>query len=79
MSTAIELLETSLAEALDALVGMVNQHCHEDDNGECDTGALSANAEAVDVLERHGRVEIVRGFGRMTIFGWKASGLGNEG
>lgn len=65
---ALKLTHDALVEALDALEGMVYQDCPLNDASERDTGALSAYAEAVDVLEKHDRVKVLRGFGRMSVF-----------
>jgi hypothetical protein len=56
----------TLEDALDEVESMVTQHCHA--LGEWyETGALSANRDAFDLLVRAGRAEYVGGepFGRM--------------
>jgi hypothetical protein len=55
----------TLSEALDEVESMVTQHCHA--LGEWyETGALSANRDAFDLLVRAGRAEYVgEPFGRM--------------
>lgn len=59
------LLRTELAAALDALEDMVRQHVGHDRDAPLHSGFLSANADALRVLGRHGLVEITcDGFGR---------------
>lgn len=69
------------AEVLEALESMARQHCHSakatrDFNGQIagtivtDSGALSANAEALDLLATAGRFRIVAEGGRMIVGYW---------
>jgi hypothetical protein len=55
----------AIEDVLDALEDMVTQHCHQ--TGEWyDTGALSANRHAMDVLVAAGRAEFIgEPYGRM--------------
>ena len=74
--------QTSMNDRLlDALVAMCEQHCEtrvatKDYNGQVagskvtDSGALSANAEALHLLEEHGRFRIVASGGRMVVGYW---------
>lgn len=73
--------EAATAELLDALDNMARQNCHtgkvdRDYNGQVagslvtDSGALSAEAEALEVLAAHGRFRIVAGGGRMIVGYW---------
>lgn len=63
-----------LAEAIDIIASMVNQHCStREENGEtvvC-SDCLSANSEAMDFLDTHGRMEEIRSLGRAVISRWK--------
>lgn len=75
MPTAIELLEAKTDELLGALKAMAEQHCFTagDDAKEpglTDSGAISANGEALELLAEHGRFRIVRGMGRMICGYW---------
>lgn len=54
---------------LSVLTDMVYQHCYEDkETGEYESGAISTDADAMEILAQHGRFEITNGWGRM-IFG----------
>jgi hypothetical protein len=57
----------TLAEALDEVESMVTQHCHSLPGDVYETGALSANRDAFDLLVRAGRAEYVGNepYGRM--------------
>lgn len=76
MPTAIELLEAKTDELLDALQAMAEQHCHTERKdhpefpGRTDSGAITANAEALFMLAEHGRFRITAGCGRMVIGYW---------
>lgn len=75
MPTAIELLEHKTDELLDALQAMAEQWCHTDgprgkEPGLTDSGAITANAEALHLLAEHGRFRIVRELGRMVCGYW---------
>ena len=70
MTTTIEALEREAAILLDALDDMCHQCCHKDkpdgaEPGLTDSGAITAQAEALQLLAERGRFRIVRGFGRM--------------
>lgn len=70
MPTATELLERETGVLLDALDDMCRQFCHKDkpdgaEPGLTDSGAISALADALNILAERGRFRIVRGFGRM--------------
>ena len=71
MPKAIELLEAATDELLDALEDMCHQWCGETPDGEVDSGAISANADALELLAKHGRFTIDRGIGRMIVGRWK--------
>jgi hypothetical protein len=73
--TAIELLERELKETLDLLESMAKQHCHttsKDDSEPLltDSGAITANGEALEKLAEHKRFKVTRGFGRMICGYW---------
>lgn len=71
MPTAIELLEKKTDELLDALNDMARQHCHTNpETHETDSGAITANAEALELLAEHNRFTTLRGFGRMVVGYW---------
>jgi hypothetical protein len=75
MPTALELLERKTAQLLDALEDMARQHCHTalPDAAEpltTDSGAITANAEALELLAEEGRFRVIRGFGRMVVGYW---------
>jgi hypothetical protein len=68
-------------EIIAALEDMARQHCHtakvdRDYNGQVagthvtDSGALSANEDALDILARLGRFRIVAAHGRMVVGYW---------
>ena len=58
-------------DLLDALEGMARQHCFTDkDNGETDSGAIGADADALEKLDEYDRFRIVRGAGRMVVGFW---------
>ena len=57
--------KSGIPELLDALHDCVNQACLV--NGEYDSMALSAYADALELLEEHGRVKITEEFGRRVI------------
>jgi hypothetical protein len=54
-------------ELLEALYGMVCLHCYVDGGGELDSCALSDNAEAMELLARHGRLLITERHGRRVL------------
>jgi hypothetical protein len=69
-----------IAELLDALEGMVDQHCSLTDYSDpsnptdvpgLDSYAIGANAEAMELLEEFGRLEVTAGFGRRVLAKWK--------
>lgn len=76
MPTAIELLEAKTEDLLDALQAMAEQHCHTESKdhpdypGRTDSGAITANAEALSMLAEHGRFRITGGFGRVVLGYW---------
>lgn len=82
--------QTSMNDRLlDALVAMCEQHCAtrvgtEDYNGQVagskvtDSGALTASAEALYLLEEHGRFRIVASGGRMVVGYWPENDPGRE-
>lgn len=70
-----------LGSVLDALESMCYQHCYtqraeRDYNGQVagtlvtDSGALSANATALETLAEHGRFRVVAAGGRMVVGYW---------
>ena len=61
--------EQQTEEILDSLAEMVCQHCHERDDGRVDSGCLSANAGAIEILIEHSRMEQVGGSYGRAIFG----------
>lgn len=65
----IRRLQRENAEIKNALVDMVAQHCTVSDG--LDSMALSANAEAMGLLEYYGLLEITNGIGRRLIGRWK--------
>ena len=73
--------KAAVESVLDALESMARQNCHtgkvnRDYNGQVagslvtDSGALSAEAEALETLATHGRFRIVAGGGRMIVGYW---------
>jgi hypothetical protein len=76
MPTAIELLERECDRLLESLEDMARQHCHteREDHPEfprrTDSGALSANAEALEILHEHKRFRCTVSFGRMVLGYW---------
>lgn len=65
--TEIERLRADLTEALAALHDSMSQACQAGDRGEYDSMALSAYSDALEVLDKHGLVEITANVGRRTI------------
>lgn len=65
--------EAARDEALDMLVEMVNQHAVSSDDGVPNTVQtwLHADADAVRMLVKHGRMELVSGDGRYLVARWK--------
>jgi len=57
-------------EVLDVLEGMARQHCYMDKDGVTDSGGISANAEALELLESFGRFKIEKDVGRMVLGRW---------
>lgn len=55
--------------ALDALQEMVAQHCAQPD-GTLDSMALSANTDAMRILEQYGKLIITSALGRRVIGRW---------
>ncbi len=70
MPSAIELLERKNDELLEALEGMARQHCHTDHSGMTNSGGISANAEALLLLEEHRRFRVRKDYGRMVCGQW---------
>lgn len=73
--TAIKLLERELKDTLDLLESMARQHCHTASKNESeplltDSGAITANGEALEKLAEHKRFVVTRGFGRMICGYW---------
>lgn len=77
-------MNVSLESALDALEDMAAQHCHtqrveRDYNGQVagslvtDSGAISANAGALELLADAGRFRIVGDLGRMVVGYWPSN------
>jgi len=58
------------AELLDALVEMVRQHCCADSFGEADSATISANAAAMRLLERAGKLVITMDRRRLVVGRW---------
>ena len=54
-------------ELLSALADMVNQHCSVPDSANLDSCALSANAYAMRILAKHGKLKILNEYGRRVI------------
>jgi hypothetical protein len=69
-------LEEQLKEALDILEGMVAQNCGEYDGELLCSGAISAHAEAMRLLAEHGRLVIVKEYGRMIKAKWPDQTVG---
>jgi chromosome segregation ATPase len=67
----LEILREQNAQLIEALKDMVAQHCNWD--GKLDSGALSANSDAIGLLADLGIVEIEKDFGRMTVAHWTAN------
>ena len=66
-------LTTSESNLLDALEDMARQHCYLDGRNqpiETDSGATSADADALRLLAKYGRFRIVRDGGRMVVGFW---------
>jgi hypothetical protein len=60
-----------LDDLLDALARMVDQHCAEKD-GSLFSGCIEANAEAIELLAKHGRIELTGiPYGRSVSGKWK--------
>lgn len=63
-------------ELLGALEDMARQHCctepsdHPSFPNRSDSGAISANADALDILGRHGRFKVTVSYGRMVCGYW---------
>jgi hypothetical protein len=76
MPTAIELLERECSRLLEALEDMARQHCcteradHPEYPLRTDSGALSANAEALEILHEHKRFRCTISCGRMVLGYW---------
>jgi len=72
--------EIEQSNLLDGIESMARQHCYTDqicklynnipETNITDSGASSANAEALRELAQHGRFRIVREYGRMVIGYW---------
>ena len=71
MPTAVEVLEQKTDELLNALESMARQHCHtRPDTRRTDSGAISANADALEILAKHKRFVGLHGVGRMVMGYW---------
>lgn len=70
MPKAIELLERKTDELLDVLESMARQHCHTDKDGMTDSGAITASAEALLLLNEHRRFRVKKDYGRMVCGYW---------
>jgi len=57
-------------ELLDALCDLVDQHCTYDNADGLDSMALSADADALRLLAKHGRVTITSEHGRRVLGRW---------
>jgi hypothetical protein len=73
--TAIELLENELDYALEKLELMARQHCNTSSKDHVeplltDSGAIMANALALELLSKDNRFKIVRSFGRVVCGYW---------
>lgn len=68
------ILRRARDEILDALESMVHQHCGDTEDGAIDSLALSANAEAMHVLAKYGRLDIEVECGRRVIARWRDGG-----
>lgn len=70
------VLSNQLEEAMQCLEDMARQHCHCDKRESADeplitdSGAITANAEALELLEKYGKFRIARGIGRMVLGYW---------
>ncbi len=65
--------ETAVAERdrlMEALIGMVDQHCPSSTSGVIDSYAISANADALHLLAGSGHFAIQKSFGRRVIGKW---------
>jgi len=75
-----EYAEPSGSDFLDQIEDMARQHCFTDKEVKryhgvaefnvTDSGATSANADALRMLAKHGRFRIVREYGRMVVGYW---------
>ncbi len=71
--------EVAAAELLDALDDMAHQHCYtKKDTLETDSGAITANAEALALLAKYKRFRIVSEFGRMVVGYWPENEVTNR-
>ena len=61
---------TDITELLDAPEDMARQHCHTSKADVTDSGALSANADALLILARFGRFRLTTERGRMVVGYW---------
>ena len=60
---------------LEALESMVSQHCTGMSADELDSIAISANGEAMELLDELGRIEITGGAGRRVLARWKREAM----
>lgn len=69
----IKALANQKEELLEALTDMVHQHCSDPNpqNGiDVDSWALSANASAIRLLAKHGKLRIEKEYGRRVLAIW---------
>lgn len=58
--------------------GMARQHCHTDKAGMTYSGGISANAEALLLLEEHRRFRVKKDYGRMVCGYWQENDPNKE-
>jgi hypothetical protein len=70
MESKIRFNDEESGRLLDALVGMIEQHVYENNDGNLDSMAVSANAAALRLLAQFGKVKIESEHGRRVIARW---------
>jgi hypothetical protein len=64
------MVSSKADELLEALDSMARQHCGTDTTGMTSSGAITANADAMLLLEQYRRFRVTKDFGRMVCGHW---------
>jgi hypothetical protein len=72
LENEISRLKSELEKYQEALIGTINQACF--CKGKLDSNGLSSYADAMQLLEEDGKIEILWAFGQRLIGQWKEAG-----